>query len=384
MAASTYTPISLYYSTTAAAVPIAGNLTNGELAINITDGKLYYKNNSGVVTLLATAGSTSSQWTTSGSNIYYSAGSVGIGTSSPTSILNVKAASPIFRLETTGAVGSGGVAYNAIRDSTGSDVFINGYAGLANCYQFGTTAAAGFIRFLTGAGVEAVRIDASQNVGIGTSSPTNKLDVTGALGVVNVSSSTGTNYVKVQVNNTGGSFQFAIENSAGSNYGATAYSRVLWNDGAYPTVFFVNSSEKMRLSATGGLSVGTTADPGAGAIYATGNITAYYSDKRLKTVSGKIENALDKVDQLSGVYYTNNNVAKENGYTSDEVQVGVLAQDVEAVLPQIVKAAPFDLDGDGNSKSGQNYKTVQYERLVPLLIEAIKELRAEVAALKGA
>jgi hypothetical protein len=53
MAQAGYTPISLYYSTTGSAVPTAGNLVNGELAINITDGKLYYKNNSGVVTLLA-------------------------------------------------------------------------------------------------------------------------------------------------------------------------------------------------------------------------------------------------------------------------------------------------------------------------------------------
>ena len=58
MAQTNYTPISLYYSTTASAVPTNTNLVNGELAINITDGKLYYKNNSGVVTLLAsTSGS---------------------------------------------------------------------------------------------------------------------------------------------------------------------------------------------------------------------------------------------------------------------------------------------------------------------------------------
>jgi hypothetical protein len=55
MAQSGYTPLIHYYSTTASQVPIAGNLSNGELAINITDGKLYYKNNSGVVTLLANA-----------------------------------------------------------------------------------------------------------------------------------------------------------------------------------------------------------------------------------------------------------------------------------------------------------------------------------------
>ena len=49
MAATGYTPIQLYYSTTASAVPVNTNLANGELAININDGKLYYKDSSGVV-----------------------------------------------------------------------------------------------------------------------------------------------------------------------------------------------------------------------------------------------------------------------------------------------------------------------------------------------
>ena len=56
MAATGYTPISLYYSTTAAAVPVNTNLVNGELAINITDGKLYYKDNAGVVQVIAGKG----------------------------------------------------------------------------------------------------------------------------------------------------------------------------------------------------------------------------------------------------------------------------------------------------------------------------------------
>jgi len=56
MAATNYTPIQLYYSSTASAAPTAGNLTSGELAINITDGKLYYKDNGGIVQVLATKG----------------------------------------------------------------------------------------------------------------------------------------------------------------------------------------------------------------------------------------------------------------------------------------------------------------------------------------
>jgi hypothetical protein len=59
MAASGYTPIQLYYSTTASAVPTSGNLLSGELAININDGKLYFKNSGGTVTLLASSGGAS-------------------------------------------------------------------------------------------------------------------------------------------------------------------------------------------------------------------------------------------------------------------------------------------------------------------------------------
>ena len=59
MAQTNYTPISLYYSTTASAVPLAANLVPGELAINIDDGKLYFENSSGVVTLLAQSGAAS-------------------------------------------------------------------------------------------------------------------------------------------------------------------------------------------------------------------------------------------------------------------------------------------------------------------------------------
>lgn len=78
MSATGYTPIQLYYSTTAAAVPVNTNLANGELAINITDGKLYYKDNGGTVRLLASNG-TSAPVTT------FSAGTTGFTPSSATS-----------------------------------------------------------------------------------------------------------------------------------------------------------------------------------------------------------------------------------------------------------------------------------------------------------
>ena len=54
---------------------------------------------------------------------------VGMGTATPASTVHVRSANPNFKLETTSAVASGGTVYNTLRDSTGSDVFLNGFAG---------------------------------------------------------------------------------------------------------------------------------------------------------------------------------------------------------------------------------------------------------------
>lgn len=131
------------------------------------------------------------------------------------------------------------------------------------------------------------------------------------------------------------------------------------------------------------LGVGTTASGNVGEIRATNAITAYYSDRRLKTNIVPISDALSKVKQLSGVLYTQNELAEQYGYHDYSQQVGVFAQDVQLVQPEVVKPAPFDIAPDGSSLSGENYLTVQYDKLVPLLIEAIKELEQEVSRLKG-
>lgn len=119
-----------------------------------------------------------------------------------------------------------------------------------------------------------------------------------------------------------------------------------------------------------------------GSAAATGDVTAYSSDSRLKNVLSIIPNALEKVNKISGVLYKHNDIAKQHGFTEDSVKVGVLAQEVQAVLPEVIKPAPFDVDENGVSKSGENYLTVQYEKIVPLLIEAIKELTKKVEALE--
>ena len=104
----------------------------------------------------------------------------------------------------------------------------------------------------------------------------------------------------------------------------------------------------------------------------TGDVTAYYSDMRLKTKLGSIENPIEKIKALNGFYYEPNEVAQSYGYQKEK-RVGLSAQEIEAVLPEIVTDAPI---GDG-------YKAVDYAKLVPVLVEAIKELSNKVEELEN-
>lgn len=104
------------------------------------------------------------------------------------------------------------------------------------------------------------------------------------------------------------------------------------------------------------------------------DVIAFYSDERLKNVEGKITEPLEKIQAMSGYYYKPNEIAKDLIQDDDDsTRVGVLAQEVERVLPEVVKQSPV----------GDDYKTVQYEKLVPVLIEGIKELTSRVAELEA-
>ena len=123
----------------------------------------------------------------------------------------------------------------------------------------------------------------------------------------------------------------------------------------------------------GSLGIGTAASGTTGEIRATNNITAYYSDERLKDFHGQIEDALSKVKNLNGYYFTENETAKSLGYANGDMQVGVSAQEVQAVLPEVVTQAPIS----------DEYLTVYYDKLVPLLIEAIKDLSDKIEKLEN-
>lgn len=119
-----------------------------------------------------------------------------------------------------------------------------------------------------------------------------------------------------------------------------------------------------------------------GAIGVTGEIIAYYSDRRLKENIILIDCALDKVTKLNGVKYNSNKLAETFGFDPTKDEVGLIADEVENEIPEVVKLAPFDYDENRKSKSGENYKTIQYERLVPYLVESIKELNQIVLNLE--
>ena len=127
----------------------------------------------------------------------------------------------------------------------------------------------------------------------------------------------------------------------------------------------------MTLSSTGALSV-------------VGDITALTSDKRLKKNIEYIKNPLEKLNKLSGFTYdwSIDKCEKAGFIPKDERQIGVFAQDVQSVIPEAIKPAPFDTE-DGKSKSGENYLTVQYEKIVPLLIECIKEQQNQINNLQN-
>ena len=199
------------------------------------------------------------------------------------------------------------------------------------------------------AGVPRMTINVSGDVGIGTTTPT----AWGSGGSLEVNGSTG-GIIAVKYNGTAKGYLAA-------NSGTGAISLNTQGDGTI--LNNVNGTTRTTINSSG-LAV-------SGAITATGNITAYFSDDRLKTKLGKIENALDKICSLEGFYYEANDLAQSLGYKAVR-EVGISAQSVQSVLPEIVAPAPID----------SKYLTIHYERTVPLIIEAIKELRNEIAALK--
>ena len=302
--------------------------------------------------------------------------------------------------------------FSEIRDSTSSNLIFNDdYTNIG----IGTTNPTNKLE-VSGNIYSSGDIYANNKFGIGTISPTDKLHIKG--GNIRIENS-GSDSLdsKIIFEETGYNDRFFIAtdllNSPAGNqhlrFGYTSSgdsgitnANVLFNISGNGNVGIGNTSPSHKLYVNGNIyssgyiysnnnvGVKTTSPVKSlhviGEIVATNKITSYYSDERLKTNIKNIEQPLELIKKLNGFYYTPNELAESFGIKSNNREIGLSAQEVNEILPELTDLAPFDmcLDNEGNikSKSGNNYLTISYERMIPVIIESLKELTLEVEALK--
>ena len=231
------------------------------------------------------------------------------------------------------------------------------------------------LKVYSGSAFSAVGIDTSAalaltNATAATSSTTGALKVTGGIStqnnlhvggttnstdVINCLKSSGTGLAVTSNATVGGTLAVTTSTTTPS-VGLDSTDYISWTDNTQ-TDFYINNLNKFRMEADGDF-------------HADGDVVAYsttISDERLKTGISTVSNALEKVSQLNGVEFTR----KNNGQRS----AGVIAQQVEKVLPQAIREKKLPLQtGDEDT----TYKTVEYDALHSLYIEAIKELKDTV------
>ena len=146
--------------------------------------------------------------------------------------------------------------------------------------------------------------------------------------------------------------------------------QLLSNGGVFKIHDVTNSADRIQIQADGTVDILGNLDAQAGldvtgAIVASGDITAF-SDAKLKTEISTINDALSTVGKLRGVTY--------KWLKDGKPSIGVIAQEIEKVIPQIVHTTEHE---------GKDVKSVDYGKIVGVLIEAVKELKTEVDKLKG-
>ena len=264
-------------SSTAGAAPTAGDLVQGELAVNVTDKALYTENASGTVVKLNTPSIVDNGNATA--ITIDSSENVGVGVTPSAWWSSLKA----IDVNTTGGISgsTGGISVSANGYYNGTN-WIYKTSSYSSYYEQGAgkhmwfTAASGTagnaITF-----TQAMTLDSTGYLGLGVNSPQYWFDVRAVnldTSGFNFKSTTGTNAAAGRFNNTGGNFYIGLDNSAGNRIGnnGAAYAGAIWHEGAYPLIFGTSNAERARIDSSGNLLVGTTT-PGT----ASTGFTAYGS-----------------------------------------------------------------------------------------------------------
>jgi hypothetical protein len=215
--------------------------------------------------------------------------------------------------------------------------------------------------------VDAFTIKTNGNVGIGITSPTSELEI-----YADEDDLVG---MRITNPNTGAESSEGIYFS--NEDGDVAFIRLYDDDNAsYPSQMRISNNrpdgDMVLVTNNGGVGVGTA--PAyeldvAGQAHASSFPVS--SDARLKKNVKQLTNVLEKLEQIRGVSFDWNELYESLGRSTGHREIGVIAQEVEAVFPQLV-----------TTWSDEEYRAVDYSRLTAVLVEAVKELKAENEALK--
>jgi hypothetical protein len=167
------------------------------------------------------------------------------------------------------------------------------------------------------------------------------------------------------INNTYIGFQAGSGNATGNNNVFLGYNAGRQEDGS--DKLYISNSDTPEPLIYGDFAEGLVQVTGN--LYASGEV-ASNSDARLKTNIIPLTSGLDIILALNGYYYDWNSKAKKEKKLSNEKQIGFVAQEVEKVVPEIVTTAP------------NGYKAINYTKVAPIIVEAIKEQQKEIETLK--